>query len=231
MELRVMRVLVTGAASGIGAATARLLAEQEIEVVPADLSPGEGGVQLDVTNRDAWLAVLNEAWPLHGLVNCAGIRSMRSILDTDEADFEQTLRVNLIGPFTGMRLIARRWLDQGMPGVIVNVASLAGLTPRRDIPDYAASKAGLISVSRALAGELGSAGIRDNVVAPGAVDTPMGRSRHNNTDRDAFLAGIPQGRIADPAEIAQTISFLLSDASSYMTGSVMVVDGGRSAVL
>lgn len=221
-----MRVLVTGAGSGIGAATSDLLESEGVEVIRTDRS-GPDVIGLDVTRAGDWERVVDAHWPLDGLVNCAGIREISPLVDISEEDFERTLAVNLKGPFLGTRAVARRWLDEDKPGRIVNVASASGIRASFNMPHYCASKAGLIMFTKATAVDLAPRGIRVNAVAPGAVDTPMAEVRYRDpVVRAAREASLPVRRIASAAEIASAISFLLSDSASYIVGEVLSVDGG-----
>jgi NAD(P)-dependent dehydrogenase (short-subunit alcohol dehydrogenase family) len=222
-----VRYLVTGAASGIGQATASLLASQGHEVTGADVNPGDGVRPLDVRDADAWEQVVNDIGPLDGLVNCAGIREIRSFFDVSVDDFRKALDVNLIGPFLGMRTVVRHWREAGRAGSIVNVSSVSGIRASSDMPHYCSSKSALIMMSQASAAELAPIGIRVNVVAPGAIDTPMGAVRYQDPEvRRRREASIPVKRLGEASEIAHAIEFLLSERASYAAGAVLVVDGG-----
>ena len=220
------RVLVTGGASGIGAATGALLAGAGWDVVAADITPTDGVVGLDVADEAAWDQVLDQAGPLAGLVNCAGIRTRSSIVDTSAADFENHLRVNVIGTWLGIRGFLRRHQPE-TAGAIVNVSSVNAEIAVPDQAHYVASKGAVSALTRAAAVEAAPLGVRVNAVAPGPVRTPMTAERVGDLQQAAWLdARVPMGRVAEPAEIAEVISFLLSDKSSYITGEVLFTDGG-----
>lgn len=220
------RVLVTGGASGIGAATCQTLADADWDVVAADVVPAEDVVSLDVTDEAAWDRVLDDAGPLAGLVNCAGIRSRSSIVDTELDDFERHLRVNVVGTWLGIRGFLRRH-QPGTAGAIVNVSSVNAEIAVPDQAHYVASKGAVSALTRAAAIEAAPLGVRINAVAPGPVRTPMTAERLGDPEQAAWLdARVPMGRVAEPAEIAEVISFLLSDKASYITGEVLFTDGG-----
>ena len=220
------RVLVTGGASGIGAETCRVLADAGWDVVAGDVVAAEGVVVLDVTDEDAWDRVLDELGPLGGLVNCAGIRIRSSIVDTSLEGFERHLRVNVVGTWLGIRGFLRRH-QPGEAGAIVNVSSVNAEIAVPDQAHYVASKGAVSALTRAAAVEAAPLGVRVNAVAPGPVRTPMTAERLGNPEQAAWLdARVPMGRVAEPAEIAEVISFLLSDKASYVTGEVLFTDGG-----
>ena len=220
------RVLVTGGASGIGAETCRVLAGGGWDPIAADVSPADGVIPLDVTDEAAWDQVLNDVGPLAGLVNCAGIRSRSSIVDTGLDDFERHLRVNVVGTWLGIRGFLRRH-HPSAKGAIVNVSSVNAEIAVPDQAHYVASKGAVSALTRAAAVEAAPLGVRVNAVAPGPVRTPMTAERLGDPLQAAWLdARVPMGRVAEPAEIAEVISFLLSEKASYITGEVLFTDGG-----
>ena len=220
------RVLVTGGASGIGAATCRVLAGEGLDVVAADISSADGIVCLDVSDEAAWDRVLDQAGPLAGLVNCAGIRTRGSIVDTSVEEFQRHMQVNVIGTWLGIRGFLRRHRP-GTAGAIVNVSSVNAEIAVPDQAHYVASKGAVSALTRAAAVEAAPLGVRVNAVAPGPVRTPMTAERLGDPQQAAWLdTRVPMGRVAEPAEIAEVISFLLSDKSSYITGEVLFTDGG-----
>lgn len=223
-------VVVTGGQSGIGEATCELLRSEGYNVVSADVASG-ADVHLDVTDEEGWDRTFDQIGPVDRLVNCAGIRTIAPIPELSKNDFVRVLDVNLVGPFLGTRALARRLVGEQRGGAVVNVASEFGLSaPVPNQSNYAASKGGLVLLTKAAAVELGPAGIRVNAVAPGAVDTPLLRPRLQDESLAAFVAGrVPIGRIAQPQEVAEVIAFLLSDKASYVNGAIVPVDGGTQA--
>ncbi|WP_419849049.1 SDR family NAD(P)-dependent oxidoreductase [Candidatus Poriferisocius sp.] len=220
------RVLVTGGASGIGAATCGVLADADWDVVAADVTAADGVVLLDVTDEAAWDQVLDDAGPLAGLVNCAGIRSRSSIVDTELDDFERHLRVNVVGTWLGIRGFLRRHKTDSA-GAIVNVSSVNAEIAVPNQAHYVASKGAVSALTRAAAVEAAPLGVRVNAVAPGPVRSPMTAERLGDPEQAAWLdARVPMGRVAEPDEIAEVISFLLSEKASYVTGEVLFTDGG-----
>lgn len=224
-------VLVTGGASGIGAATCRVLHDQGFTAVAADVAAG-ADVHLDVTEEDDWERALAEVGPIDHLVNNAGVRSIHPLVELPRDEFARVVDVNLVGPFLGTRALARHLLAEGRTGAIVNVASGNGLSaPVPNQAHYGSSKAGLILLTKSTAVELGPQGIRANAVAPGPVDTPLLQRRlaEDPPFRDRVVGGVPLGRLARAEEVAEVIAFLLSDRASYVNGAVVTVDGGMHA--
>ncbi|RJT29086.1 SDR family oxidoreductase [Mesorhizobium waimense] len=235
-------VIITGAAGGIGRALVDLLAREGDTVVAVDL-PGSGvvelarslgcphlGLECDVSREGDVLALYGRIEAQFGqigvLINNAAVGpAMAATVDTGVDAFRRDLAVNLIGPFVMAREAARRMRPGG---VIVNFASMAGVVgnPKRNA--YAASKAGLISLTKSLACEWASRGIRVTAVAPGYVRTPMVAEleRAGKIDLAAVRRRVPMGRLARPVEIALAVRFLISSEARYITGSVLPVDGG-----
>lgn len=232
-------VLVTGAAGGMGASHALALGALGVHVCVADVAdPSEvagkivagGGSasvhHLDVTDAAQWDAVLGEIGraqgKLGGLVNNAGISRRLEFLDTTAEVWDQVLAVNLTGPFHGMRAAAPLMRDSG-GGSIVNISSISGQIGYFS-PAYSASKWGLTGLSKSAAGNFARWGIRVNSVHPGLVGTAL------LAGADAFVQSavdsVPAGRMGRPEEITDAVLFLLSDKSTYMTGSEVTVDGG-----
>lgn len=246
--------IVTGAADGIGWATAQCLAQQGWRVAlldlraeaaqarAAELGPGHLGLGCDVTDADAVhtpvSAVLTQWGRIDGLVNNAGIgdQSVPTLQQTVEG-FDRVLAVHLRGQFLMSQAVAAHLLAQdadarGQRGAIVNIASIAALggIPARNA--YSAAKAGVVGMTRAMAMEWARQGLRINAVAPGYVATALVAELAGKgaIDGAAIARRTPLGRMAEPAEIAQAIVFLLSPAASYITGAVLPVDGGWSAL-
>ena len=175
-------------------------------------------------------ALLESALAAYGrvdiLVNNAGIWPMSPFLEADEAMWVKTLEVNLIGQLLCTQVVARRLVEQGEGGSIVNIASIAAAVPHPDgLVAYGASKAGVVNATRTLAKSLASAGIRVNAVLPGGMETPgvMSTPRRSGAD-------IPLGHRAHPGEVALAVLFLASDLACYVTGAELVVDGGATLV-
>ena len=248
--------LVTGGASGIGAETARLLAANGAAVAVADIN-GEGGaetvaaieaaggqavyISLDVTSEASWTAavasVVERFGGLHIVVNGAGIEVMAKIADTSLEVFHRVMAVNVDGVFLGIKHAMPAMRDAG-GGSIINISSIAGIRGYNRQIAYVASKGAVRLMTKAAAAEAAFYGfnVRVNSVHPGAIDTPMVRGMMAHHDEAGQQAGMekmrqmhPIGRMGQPIDIANAILFLASDASSFMTGAELVVDGGITA--
>ena len=235
--------LVTGAASGIGRAVADGFVAEGASVAAVDVAacqrePGSAvlGVQADVTDRQAMEAAVSRASEHFGgldiLCNVAGITG--PIVPTGEypsESWDKVLAVNLTAAFTTIRAALPALIASGS-GSIVNMASAQGLVAVPGMSAYAASKGGLIAMTRVIAVEYAPAGLRVNASAPGIVDTPMMHGFAEVMSPEAMAqmgAQIPLGRPGVPAEIANLAVFLASKESSYLTGAVISVDGGYTA--
>lgn len=239
------RAVVTGAASGIGAATVEALLEGGAEVhawdrdgsVLAERWGGRAGVHTrvvdvaDLADVEAAFADLTEqTGAIDAVANIAGVQRAALIDEQDPADWALQIAVNLTGTWNVNRAAVRSMRPHGT-GAIVNMASMAGVKGAgTGMAAYSASKGGIVALTKALSVEIAPYGLRVNCVCPGFIDTPfndpvielMGRE-----NLDALVAkAIPLGRQAHPAEVAGVIAFLLSDAASYMTGQPVVIDGG-----
>lgn len=236
--------LVVGGASGIGLASATIMARAGWRVVLADrdrerldaaipLLQAEGleaeSVVADVTDRvsvDAAVEFVATRHGLDNLVNAAGILQIGTILDVEEEDWDRLLEVNLKGAYLTCRAAVRVMIGSG-GGSIVNIASQSGRTSSfYSAPNYVASKAGLIGLTMTLAAQHAAQGVRVNCVAPGLVETPLITHAYTPEQRARMTAATPIGRFASAAEVAEVVLFLASDQSSYMTGQTLNVNGG-----
>ncbi len=233
--------VVTGASRGIGRAIAESLAEggctvacvardEERARVAAEslLGTGGKGYACDVSEPAACVdliaAVEADIGPVDLLVNNAGITRDNVLVRLRDEDWQTVLDTNLKGAFNTTRAVARGMMKR-RSGRIVNIASVVGLTGNPGQANYAASKAGLIGFSKSVAQELASRGVLVNVVAPGFIETDM-TSELPEKARDALLERIPLGRFGTPEDVAGVVRFLAGPYGSYMTGQVLVVDGG-----
>jgi 3(or 17)beta-hydroxysteroid dehydrogenase len=242
--------LITGGASGIGLATAGLLADEGAKVVLTDVDEPEAGAavaaaqrgsfyKLDVTRENEWIAVtdavVSEFSRLDILVNSAGVSFLKDIETTTLDEWRRLMAVNLDGTFLGCKHAIRVMKERG-GGSIVNMSSVAGLVGAANLAAYSASKGGvrLLTKSVALHCARKSYNIRCNSVHPSFVETPMLQSmlaaaRNPQKLEANFASAAPLGRLAKPIEIARTILFLASDEAAFTTGAELAVDGGLTA--
>jgi 3(or 17)beta-hydroxysteroid dehydrogenase len=250
--------IVTGAASGIGAATARRFVAEGARVVLTDMD--ESGAELaaelakkgtakfvahDVVDEAGWARVIATAeetfGPLDVLVNNAGIATAGRIEDLTLEVFRKTITVNLEGVFLGTKHAVAAMRKHKRAGSIVNVSSAMGLVGAPGASAYCASKGGVRLFTKAIALEVAKEGIRVNSVHPGGVKTAIWRKQswwssvveRAGSEEAAFQAIVgptPQGRLADPDEIAEAIAYLASDGARFVTGSELVIDGGLTAM-
>jgi NAD(P)-dependent dehydrogenase (short-subunit alcohol dehydrogenase family) len=242
------RVIVTGAAQGIGRAVALHVASPGVYLAvwdvkrdgveeTAKLCHEKGAVArawaVDVGDADAIEAAVvafERAWGKpDGLVNNAGIFPRARSLDMKLAEWEEVLRVNLTGTFVTARAVAARMKDLGR-GAIVNTASGRALAGAANGAHYAASKGGIIALTKSLALDWAAYGIRVNCVIPGLTDTAQPRVEMGDNELYAAGARIPMGRIGRPQDIAAVVAFLLSDDAGYMTGQSVAANGGAIMV-
>jgi NAD(P)-dependent dehydrogenase (short-subunit alcohol dehydrogenase family) len=244
-SLRDRIAVVTGAGQSLGLEISRALHAAGAYVVAAELNAETGSaaaeelegdfVQTDVTDprsvREMVRTVLDQHGKIDILVNNAGtVHNIPSEEVPDEA-WRSVLAVNLDGVFWCCREAGRRMLERGS-GAIVNIASMSGIVSNHPQPQaaYNASKAGVIMLTKSLAGEWASRGVRVNSVSPGYIRTPLTELGMSKSEwSDVWVSSTPMGRIAEPREIAPAVVYLASDASSYATGTNLVIDGGYTS--
>ncbi len=230
--------IVTGGASGIGAATAARLASEGAKVMIADLGEPEATgdsvryCRTDVSSAidiAALVAATLAAWgKLDILVNNAGVGFLANTVETAEEDWDRVFGVNVRAIYLTCKAAIPELRKTG--GNIVNVASISGLGGDYGMAAYNASKGAVVNYTRSLAMDCAADGIRVNALCPGLVATPMATpALEDSIDRDFWLSLIPLGRAAEPREMASVIAFLASDDASYMTGAIVAADGGSTA--
>ena len=234
--------IVTGAGSGIGAATARLLdgagatvIAADVDLAAAETTAGTGAriqpVRVDVRDEPSVIGLIGQ---VHGrldvLVNVAGVGSTTTAPDTSLESWENVFAVNARGTFLCCKHALPRMAAQG-DGVIVNIGSVAGMVGFRNRAAYCASKGAVIAFTRAIAIDHVKDGIRVNCVCPGTIDTPWVHRLVDDADEsiDELRARQPMGRLGTPDDVAQAVLYLVSDAGRFATGSSLVIDGGLTA--
>jgi NAD(P)-dependent dehydrogenase (short-subunit alcohol dehydrogenase family) len=225
--------LITGAASGIGAATAALFRDEGADVVAVDVAAADGVLHGDVTDPQSVRSFVDAAIKKYGgidvVANVAGIVRFAHVEDVALEDWQQHLAVNLTGPFLVSQAALPSLIERR--GCIVNVASIAGLRGQAYTAAYAASKGGLVLLTKSMALELATRGVRVNAVCPSSVLTPMieGVAPTIPDDADpklmARLMSVNEGWVT-PAEIAESIAYLSSRSARSITGTTLVIDGG-----
>jgi len=229
------RVLVTGASKGIGRAIAQELARAGATVVVGYRSGqddaealateiGGAAVQADVSSPEDARRLVDEAGDLDVLVNNAGLTRDGLLARMSDDDWRTVLETNLSSVFYTCRAVTRPMMKR-RAGAIVNISSIVGVHGNWGQTNYAASKAGIIGFTKSLARELGSRNIRANVVAPGYVKTQLTEVLPEEATA-AMIGNTPLGRVAEPKEVAGAVRFLASDDASFITGEVLLVDGG-----
>lgn len=234
--------LVTGASSGLGAHFAEVLGRASARLVIAarrkasldDVAARLSGLgvqvttlSLDVTDTDAAAAAIADSGPFDILVNNAGVVRSASALQQTEDDWDTVIDTNLKGMFVVAQAAARGMKAAGIGGSIINVASILGLRQAGAVLPYAVSKAGVIQMTKSLALELARQGIRVNALAPGYLATDLNREFFESPPGQAMIGRIPMRRLGNPDDLDGPLLLLASDASRYMNGSTVVIDGGH----
>jgi NAD(P)-dependent dehydrogenase (short-subunit alcohol dehydrogenase family) len=244
--------VITGAASGLGAESARRLAREGASLVLTDVAAdaghalaeaiGETGgsavfIAHDVTDETQWASVAKTAVDRFGrldiLINSAGVGEGLPILETSLEDWRRVMAINTDGTFLGMRAVAPAMIAAG-GGSIINISSILGKVGQPGAAGYCASKGAVLMLTKAAALEWAAVGIRVNSVHPGYIETPMvtnflRQAENGNEMRDMLISRHALGRLGVPREIADGVVFLASDESSFMTGAELVIDGGYTA--
>lgn len=237
--------VITGGARGMGAATARLFAQEGAMVIVADLLDAEGEalvaeiagaaryVRLDVSSDVAWQSLVADILSRHGridaLVNNAGVVGFGPLIEAEVAEFDRIFGVNVKGPMLGMKHVGGA-MRTAKRGAIVNISSVDGLRGVNGVGLYSSSKWAVRGLTKTAALEFGPHGVRVNSIHPGGVDTAMGNPMGQTGDeRHWAYDRVPLQRIGEPEEIAAASLFLCSDDASYITGAELAVDGGWAA--
>lgn len=236
--------IVTGAASGLGAAIAESLVTEGATVIAADVQVDAGKelaerlgerahfAELDVTDEQAWHSLVAEVTGKHGkidvLVNNAAVHLIAPVATHGYPEFQKLMKVNVDGPFLGMRAVLPKMIE-AESGSVINVSSMDGIRGMANMSAYSASKHAVIGLTRSVSAEVGQLGIRVNALCPGAMETPMLADADLQTlgveDPADLINNIPFKRPAKPAEVANMVTFLASDEASYCSGAEFVVDG------
>ena len=248
-DLEGRAAIVTGASSGLGRHFAKTLAEagakvavmarrtENLKNLVAEIEKFDGRavpVSLDVTDpdsiREAVATAETELGPVAILVNNAGVAVTKPVLDVVEGDWDRVMDTNLKGAWLMAQEVARHMIRLGHGGSIINIVSITAFRVAGHLSIYAASKAGLMQITRSMALELARENIRVNAIAPGYVLTDINRAFFETPAGERMVKRVPQGRIGRPEDLDGALLLLASDASAYMTGSAIVVDGGHLQV-
>jgi len=242
MNLEGQTALITGAGRGIGKTIALKLAECGADIVLADMNPQVSEVLLeveslgrkcltfetDVTDFDGIDAmvkkIIEELGSIHILVNNAGITQDNLFMRMKPEQWAKVIDVNLNGVFNVTKAVIRPMVKQRM-GKIINISSVVGFTGNPGQVNYSSTKSALVGFTKSLAREVGARGVTVNAVAPGFIDTAMTQAL-NESQQELILQQIPLGRMGGPADIANAVSFLVSEDASYITGTILHVNGG-----
>lgn len=228
--------VIVGGASGIGWATAQALAAQGDRVVVADidadaaaaraaeLGAGHTSAPVDVADEESVIALFESAGTFHGVVNCAGVSTLGLVVEHDAAEFRRVVDVCLTGAFLVLKHAGSRVVEGGS---LISLSSLNARQPGTGMAAYCSAKAGLVMLTQVAALEMADRKVRVNAVSPGLVVTPLTAPAMDIPGiRDSYLENTPLGRSGEPSEIAALLRFLLSDDSSWITGSVLDINGG-----
>ncbi|MEQ8507108.1 MAG: glucose 1-dehydrogenase [Rhodospirillales bacterium] len=238
--------LITGASSGLGAHFARVLAAHgaavaccarradKLDEIVSEISNAGGqalAVEMDVTDRDsiadAFETATRALGPVTALINNAGMASTDRSIDLDPETWSRVMETNLTGAWAVAQRAAKDMVAAGTPGTIVNIASVLGLRQAGGVLPYAVSKAGLVQLTKSLALEWARHKIRVNAIAPGYIETDLNRDFLESEGGQTLMKRIPQRRFGKPGDLDGALLLLASDASDFMTGEVVAVDGGH----